>query len=56
MPDTHRGQKAALDSPGARITDGLEQLCGCRESNLDPLEDERVLFIAEPSLHPPAGS
>ncbi|EEQ62519.1 LOW QUALITY PROTEIN: hypothetical protein CBFG_06231, partial [Clostridiales bacterium 1_7_47FAA] len=34
------------------ITDGCEPLCGCRELNLGPLEEQSVLLTAEPSLQP----
>ena len=29
---------------------GCELLCGCRDSNPGPLEEEQVLFTAQPSL------
>ena len=39
--------------PGAAVTDGCEQTCGCWESNLGPLEGQPELLTAVPSLQPP---
>jgi hypothetical protein len=41
-----------LESPGSEVIDGCEPLCGCWESNLDPLEEQRVLSTAECPLQP----
>ena len=43
-------QKRASDS----IIDGCEPPCGCWELNSGPLEEQSVLFTAEPSLQPPS--
>lgn len=37
---------------GTRDTDSWEPLCGCWESNLDPLEGLHVVLTAESSLQP----
>jgi hypothetical protein len=42
-------QKRASDS----ITDGCEPTCSCWELNSRPLEEQPVLFTAEPSLQHP---
>jgi hypothetical protein len=42
-------QKRASDP----ITDGCEPPCGCWELNSGPLEEQSVLWTAEPSLQPP---
>jgi hypothetical protein len=34
------------------ITDGYEPPCDCWKLNLGPLEEQSVLFTAEPSLQP----
>ena len=44
------GQKRAPDP----ITDGYKPPCGCWELNSGPLEEQPVLFTAEPSLQPNA--
>lgn len=36
--------------PGTGVTELRELLCGCWESNPDPLEEHRVLIATEPSL------
>jgi hypothetical protein len=41
-------QKRASDP----ITDGCEPPCGCWELNSGPLEEQSVVFTAEPSLQP----
>ena len=41
-------QKRASDS----VTDGCEPPCDCWELNSVPLEEQSVLFTAEPSLQP----
>ena len=43
------GQKRAPDL----IIDGCEPPCGCWELNSRPLEEQKVLLTAEPSLQPP---
>ena len=35
---------------GAGVTDSGELLCGCWESNLDPLEEQPVFLTPEPFL------
>ena len=42
------GQERAPDL----ITDGCEPPCGCWELNSGPSEEQAMLLIAEPSLHP----
>jgi hypothetical protein len=37
-------------SPGTGVTDGYELPSGCWEFKLDPLQKQRVLLAAEPSL------
>lgn len=38
--------------PGTGVMDSCEPLCGCWESNPDPLQ-QQVLLTTEPSLWPP---
>ena len=33
-----------IELPGTGVTDGYEPPCGCWESNLHPLKEQRVLF------------
>jgi hypothetical protein len=42
-------QKRALDL----VMDGCEPPCGCWDLNSGPSEEQSVLLMAEPSLHPP---
>ncbi|KAL6069243.1 hypothetical protein STEG23_019702, partial [Scotinomys teguina] len=39
----------SIGPPGAGVTDSCELPCGCWELNLDPLEEQPVLFTSEPS-------
>lgn len=41
-----------LEFHGTRVIDGGTSLCGYREPNLDPLEEQPGLLPAEPSLQP----
>lgn len=42
-----------VGSPETGVTDDCEPLCGCRELNLSPLEEQAVLLTAEPPLRSP---
>jgi hypothetical protein len=43
-----RGRRICLK----RITDGCETPCGCWNWDTGPLEEQTVLLIVEPRLHP----
>ncbi|EDL03328.1 mCG1026209, isoform CRA_a [Mus musculus] len=43
-------------SPGTGVTDRRELPYGCRELNLDPLEEPPALLTTEPSFPVPGGS
>lgn len=42
--------RADTGSPGTRATGGWEWPCGCRESNMDPVEEQLVFLKNKPSL------
>lgn len=37
-------------SPETGVTGGCELLCRCCEPNLDPMQEQPMLLIADPSL------
>jgi hypothetical protein len=41
-----------IRSPGSGLTSGCAPSWGCLELNSGPLEDQQVLLMTEPSLHP----
>ena len=41
-----------IRSPGAEVRDGCEPLCGCRKTNLGPLQEQPVLLTNKSSLYP----
>lgn len=47
-----RSEEGGVRSPGTRRVNGSEPICGCWELKLDPLQEQQVLLIAEPSLLP----
>lgn len=45
-----RDQQRALDPPETVVTDVCEPLCGCKELNSGPLEDQPVILATRPPL------
>jgi hypothetical protein len=41
-----------IGSPGTTVRNSCELPSGCQELNLDPLEEQPLLLITEPSLPP----
>jgi hypothetical protein len=46
----HGSQKKSVGSPGTGVTDGCKPPCGFWELNVGPLQEQQVLFTAEPSV------
>lgn len=42
--------RESIESPRIKIIDSGKPLCWCRESNPNPLGEQLLLLIAEPSL------
>lgn len=51
MPGARGSQERALVPPGTGVAGNCE-MCGCREPNLGPLQEQSVHLMAEPSLQP----
>jgi hypothetical protein len=50
MPVACRDEKVVLRVPGTGVTDSWESPCGRWESNSGALEEQLLVFTAEPSL------
>lgn len=42
--------RQGIRSPGAEVTDSCKLVCGCWALKLSPLEEQSILFMAEPFL------